>query len=303
MDVLADVLAAFRRGPAVAAQTIGHAPWGLRFAQPVGMVFHIALRGHSRLLLPEAEPLALGPGDVVLLTEPPPHILCDDPASAVVDFSPEMEDHTGVIGRLVIPGPGPEASLLCGAYLLREHRAPPLLSALPRVIPLPAGVGGSSPLRNAVDLLADEVHRGQAGASAVISALVDALWVYLLRSAVAQDRPGLGVALADPAVAAALKAIHGEPHFPWTVEGLAAEGGFARAAFARRFHDRVGEPPLTYLTRWRMDLAARYLREGEEPLRAVAREVGYHSEYAFAKAFKRAHGTAPGTYRRTIRAE
>jgi AraC-like DNA-binding protein len=104
-------------------------------------------------------------------------------------------------------------------------------------------------------------------------------------------------ALADPAVGAVLARMHEDPARPWTVATLAAEAGLSRAAFARRFSVLLGEPPIAYLTRWRMTRAQTMLRAGNAPLSAVAREVGYESPFAFAKAFKRFTGQSPGRYR------
>ncbi|MFE2131596.1 helix-turn-helix transcriptional regulator [Streptomyces amritsarensis] len=109
---------------------------------------------------------------------------------------------------------------------------------------------------------------------------------------------GWAAALKDPPVTAALHAIHRDPAAPWTVAKLAAEAGLSRAPFAKRFARLVGQPPLAYLTWWRMTTAARLLKTTDAPLRSVSAQVGYTSEYAFAHAFKRAHGTPPGTYRR-----
>ena len=104
--------------------------------------------------------------------------------------------------------------------------------------------------------------------------------------------------LHDPQIAAALRAIHADPARQWTVEELGQRAGLSRAAFARRFTGLVGQPPLTYLTWWRMTTAAGFLLRSDAPLSAVARRIGYTSEFAFATAFKRAYGMAPGTYRR-----
>nr|PZN46239.1 MAG: hypothetical protein DIU60_07610 [Actinomycetota bacterium] len=101
----------------------------------------------------------------------------------------------------------------------------------------------------------------------------------------------------DPQVSAALRAIHGDPARPWTVEGLGRRAGLSRAAFARRFTRLVGRPPLAYLTWWRLTLAARLLRGGDAPVHTVARQVGYASPYAFTHAFKRQYGVPPGAYR------
>jgi AraC-like DNA-binding protein len=105
-------------------------------------------------------------------------------------------------------------------------------------------------------------------------------------------------ALRDRGITAALQAIHGDPAGPWTVEELGRRAGLSRAAFARRFTMLVGQPPLAYLTWWRMTTAGRLLREDDVPLRTVAHRAGYASEFAFAKAFKREYGMAPGQYRR-----
>ncbi|WP_425554576.1 helix-turn-helix transcriptional regulator [Kribbella sancticallisti] len=110
--------------------------------------------------------------------------------------------------------------------------------------------------------------------------------------------PGWSKALTDDAVARSLESIHARPGASWTVADLAADVGLSRAAFARRFTEAVGEPPLTYLSRWRMTTAARLLRDHDRSLAAVAKEIGYTSEFAFAKAFKRDFGLAPGAYRR-----
>jgi AraC-like DNA-binding protein len=112
------------------------------------------------------------------------------------------------------------------------------------------------------------------------------------------DATGWAAGLNDPAVTAALHAIHRAPATPWTVATLAAEAGLSRAAFARRFAALAGQPPLGCLTWWRMTLAERLLRASDAPLRSIAAQVGYASEFAFAHAFKRSHGTAPGAFRR-----
>ncbi len=113
---------------------------------------------------------------------------------------------------------------------------------------------------------------------------------------------GWAAALADPAIGAALHALHRDPALPWTVETLGTRAGLSRAAFSRRFTTLVGRPPLTYLTWWRMATAARMLRESDASLGDVATRTGYASEFAFTNAFKREYGTAPGRYRRQNRA-
>lgn len=155
-----------------------------------------------------------------------------------------------------------------------------------------------------MDLLGAELERPQPGTDAIVPALLDTLLLYILRAWLA-ERPehgeptGWAAALTDPATGAALAAIHRDPAHPWTVATLGTEAGLSRAAFSRRFTTLVGRPPLAYLTWWRLTSAARLLRDSDAPLSVVAAQVGYTSEYAFANAFKREYGIAPGRHRRT----
>lgn len=164
-----------------------------------------------------------------------------------------------------------------------------------------ARAGGHTPLRSVVDLLVAEVTGQPLGSDAAVPALLDTMLLFLLRAWLDEPREhesGWAAALCDPAVAATLRAVHADPAHAWSVSELAARATVSRATLARRFAATIGEPPLSYLARWRMLLAARLLRDTSDPLAAVARAVGYGSEFAFAKAFKRHHGTTPGAYRR-----
>lgn len=299
MDVLADVIAAVRNGRAVASRTVGRSPWGLRFGDPVGMVFHVVVSGSCWLTLSDLDPVRLDAGDVVLLPEPGPHTLSDRPGAPSVDFGDVVDELDEPIGGLVIGGDGPAVELLCGAYLVHRSGSHPLLRAMPEMIHLRAhGAARSSSMGATVALLAEEVQRQDPGAAIVIGALVDALLVHIVREGFAQVGDGWVHALSDPPIADALSAIHADPSAPWTVQQLAAAAGLSRSTFARRFRQHVGEAPLGYLTRWRMIAAARLLRDTDEPLRAVARRVGYVSEFAFSRAFRREYAVAPGRYRR-----
>ncbi|GAA3315424.1 hypothetical protein GCM10020219_031880 [Nonomuraea dietziae] len=157
----------------------------------------------------------------------------------------------------------------------------------------------------AVQLLGAELENPRIGSDGIVPTLIDSLLLYVLRAWLEVQPPaaakGWAAALGDSAVAPALAAIHDNPSAPWTVESLAERAGLSRAAFARRFTALVGEPPMAYLTRWRMTTAARLLRESDTPLAAVAAQAGYGSEFAFAKAFKREYSMAPGGYRRQTR--
>jgi AraC-like DNA-binding protein len=305
MDILTDTLAALRTGRPGAVHTEADAPWGLRFPEIAGSGFHVVAEGHCVLLPPEGEPVHLGPGDVVFLLRGSGHVLADSASSPIQGFAPERADRTSPIGHVTVDGDGPHTSILCGAYQLEGVHRHPLLAQLPEVIHLPANPGRHPALRSAVDQLCAELHEPGPGSDAVIAALIDLLLLYILRCWYAgQPREQVGgwaAALTDPLIAPALQAIHEAPGHPWTVESLGGRAGLSRAAFARRFTAVVGEPPLGYLTTWRMTTAARMLREGGASLSTVAEDTGYTSEFAFAKAFKRHFGVPPGAYRREAR--
>jgi AraC-like DNA-binding protein len=308
VDVLSDAIAATRLGRPHSSRTQRRAPWAVRFAPYAGAGFHVVLQGSCWLLPEGAEPVALEEGDVVFLPHGLGHGLADAPATAPAESGSTPLD--GALPDQEVPPDG-RTVLLCGGYLLDQARPHPLWGELPDVFHVPARAGGHGSLRLALNLLGEELARPQPGADAALPALLDALLLYLLRAWLEQqaaDRaaggPGAGgwaAALTDPAVTAALRAIHREEARPWTVESLGREAGLSRAAFARRFLALVGQPPLAYLTWWRMTRAAQLLRDSSATVGAIAHEVGYTSEFAFARAFKRSLGTAPGAYRRVQR--
>ncbi|MFI0445592.1 AraC family transcriptional regulator [Actinomadura sp. 6N118] len=301
MDVLSDALAAMRTGRTRAARTDVRAPWGLRFPAFTGTTFHVVLHGTCWLLADGSAPLALSPGDVVFLREGRTHALADLPQTPLADFLPERQDPDSPIGRVRVDGSGAHSLLLCGAYELDRTRPHPLMKELPEILHLPAR---GAELGHLVGLLATELDQDRPGRDGIVPSLVDAMLLYILRTW-ADERatsPGWARALADQAIGQALRDIHASPARPWTVQELAARSGLSRSVFAQRFTALVGAPPMAYLTWWRMTSAGRKLRESDAPLRNVAEQVGYTSEFAFAKAFKREYGVAPGVYRRTATA-
>ncbi|MEV7571270.1 AraC family transcriptional regulator [Streptomyces tanashiensis] len=311
MDILSDVVTVTRTGRPRSARVRWHAPWGQEFAAVPGSAgFQVILQGSCWLSSPHTETVRLNAGDVVFLPRGSGHVLADSPEGLVTAPACEPGDHpydAYVSDSVDRSGNGgPVTVVLCGAYQLDLSRTHPLLLTLPDLIHLPVRPDRHPELRAAVALLAAELENPRPGTDAVVPALLDTLLLYILRIWLKEqpDRgevTGWAAALNDPSVTAALHAIHRDPSAPWTVATLAAEAGLSRAPFARRFALLIGQPPLGYLTWWRMTTAARLLRTSDAPLRAVAAQVGYTSEFAFAHAFKRAHGTAPGTYRRKDR--
>ncbi|MEU7766212.1 AraC family transcriptional regulator [Nocardia sp. NPDC049190] len=300
MDILSEAIAAIRTGSPTSGLFIRHAPWGRRYPIVPGAGFHVVLQGSCWVVPPNGEPMALGVGDVLFMPRGADHDLVDSLDSPVTERALPGEPRE-------IVGPGVRTVLLCGAYELgRRHsvvgRSHPLLDELPEFVHLPARPGRHPALRGAVDLLAAEIAEPRPGSDAAVPALLEMLLLFILRSWFDEQADarstGWAGAFADPAVAAVLRAVHAQPARAWTVPDLSDVAGVSRATLARRFAATVGEPPLAYVTRWRMLTAARLLRETDSGLGAVARRVGYTSEFAFAKAFKREYGLAPGRYRR-----
>ncbi|ATL30624.1 AraC family transcriptional regulator [Streptomyces formicae] len=308
MDVLSDAIAAMRTGRPHAGRTEKYAPWGVRFVSPGRAGFHAVLEGSAWLVHADggAEPVPLGAGDVVFVARSGGHALVSEPGTPVEEIG-LLPDGTWPKPPALrrVAGRPPSTVMVCGAYLLDENRPHPLLSELPDVVHLPAGDGDNGALRAALGLLGAELADPQPGTDTIVSSMLDTLLLLVLRTWWLQVRgragelTGWAAALADPVVAAALRAIHSDPAHPWTVGELGALSSLSRAPFARRFTASVGTPPLAYLTWWRMTTAAGWLREPDDaPLRSVAERAGYASEFAFAKAFKREFGMAPGRYRK-----
>ena len=297
MDVLSDAISVMRTGRPHSAEIRKCAPWQVWAESFSGAGFHVVLEGTCVLVPPEGPAITLVVGDVVCLPHGCGHVLADSPSTPDTGApSASLQDITPVADEAAT------TTLVCGAYTLDRTRPHPLFAELPDVIHLSARLGRRTALHAAVNLLGEEVANPGHGTHAVVSALLDMMLLYIVRAWLdeqADDGQATGwpAALRDPAVAVALRHIHQQPARMWTVEELGRTAGLSRAAFARRFTALVGQPPLGYLTWWRMAQAARMLRDGDRPIEAIAQRTGYTSEFAFAKAFKREYGLAPGRYR------
>ncbi|WP_440102151.1 AraC family transcriptional regulator [Streptosporangium sp. H16] len=302
MDMLSDVVSFMRSGRPSSARVSWRAPWGVSFrAAPGSAGFQVVLRGSCWLIPPDGEPVPLSVGDVVFIPHSDSFGLADDPARPLVES--DCASHSELFASAGFGGAGPETVILACGYQLDLGRTHPILASLPSVIHLPATLGSHPELRAAIELLAAEIDTPRPGTDTVVSSLLDMLQLYVLRAYFeTQDEPctlsGWAAALADPAIGRALDAIHRDPARRWTVESLGAHAGMSRAGFARRFTGLAGQPPLAYLTWWRLVSGARMLRESDASVAEVAERVGYGSEFAFGNAFKREFGVAPGRYRR-----
>jgi AraC-like DNA-binding protein len=306
-DVLTEVLRTVQLSSVLSARATLGAPWSLHFG-PVDRRagFHVVVGGTCAASLddPAADTVQLGSGDVVVFPHGSGHRL------STAGWPPQQRppEFAGIVAGLRpgepvardVGGSGERTTVLCGSYAFAAASTTPLLHGLPEMIHLPAAAIAESPLAAAAALLAAEAGRSGSGTGVVVDRLVDLLFVYALRSWLATQGTQTACAwigaLHDDVIGPALRAVHADPGHPWTVAALAGRAGLSRAAFARRFRAAVGEAPLTYVRRWRMTLASERLARGDR-IAAVASLVGYENEFAFAKAFKRVRGVAPGHLR------
>jgi len=307
VDVMADILERSRARGAAFAHTVAHGTWGLSLPPVPGLSVHVIVRGEAMVWIDDpAGARRVLPGELLLVRSDAHHSMASDPSAPCVPLSRHLAD-----GRL--PGSSrrhrlgevtdeESAEFFCGAYLFDGDLCSGLLGSLPDLLVQRPAAG--SRLRVVADLLAREVQDEGPGQQTLLDRLLDVALVHLLRAHfAATDRPmpAYIAAGADPGVNAALEALHEDPAHPWTVAELARRASLSRATFARRFHELLGATPLGYLTDWRMALARERLRDTDDGLAAVAAAVGYSSEFSFAAAFKRAHGTAPGRWRKEAR--
>lgn len=303
VDVLTQMLAAVHLGSALSHRITLRAPWGLRFGGTNRRAgFHVVAAGRCWVRLDgDAEAAALDTGDVVVFPHGTGHQLSDHPDTPSLDVREVIGDLApGQTENLPSAATGAPSVLLCGAYSFSADGTNPLLRGLPKMLHLRADEIRGSSLEGAVNLLISETHHPMPGVALVIDRLVDLLFVFALRMWLDQHDAATAHswfgALQDPGVGPAVRAIHAEPAFAWSVANLAERAGLSRAAFARRFTKSVGEPPLSYVTRWRMTVAADLLAQGGS-IAEVAYQAGYDNVFAFAKAFKRIRGCSPGQYR------
>jgi AraC-like DNA-binding protein len=235
-----------------------------------------------------------------------PHVLVDSRGSRAEPLESILacQSSDGDPGPLVYGGGGEPVTLICGYFELEAGAVHPLFGVLPPVILL-RGEGGhaSSWLESTLDLIAEESTAGRPGGETLVDRLTEAMFIQVLRGYLDQQgtlAPSWLAGLRDQGIGRALGLIHRRPDARWTVEELASRAGMSRTSFSTRFRDLVGEPPLQYLTRWRMQVAAGRLRRTDSPLPEIAGQVGYQTEASFSKVFKKLWGISPGAYRRGL---
>lgn len=303
MDVLSDVLSAIHLGGGVYFRCEMSAPWGMAMPRSDVAEFHVIVRGNCWMRIAgQQDPIALQGGDVVAFLHGGAHGLIDTkdgearPAEEILDGQ-SIEN----FGPVKHGGGGAPASILCGYFEFDRNSQHPLVASLPPFILLRGtGISEFAWLQTALNFMIHETLAAKPGAEAVVSRLAGVLFVQMVRAYIEQSEspPAMLTAIADKQVGAALALMHKEPAQGWTLDTLARGAGMSRSALALRFRQLVGHTPMQYLTMWRMQLACKLLTESALSTAAVAERVGYRSEAAFAKAFKKAAGTGPGAFRR-----
>jgi AraC-like DNA-binding protein len=327
-DTLSDLLRGVHLRGAIFYYVEGSSPWVAEAPRAREIIpaimpgvehmfeFHAVAAGSCWAGLTGEPPIRLETGDVVLFPQGDAHVLASAPGARApsVDkeffFSPRppqlpfalaLGDEAVTTARL--DGGGRDRTVvICGFLGLDSHPFNPLLSALPRVLHLPArSLGSGSWVTTFMQAVVTESNQRRPGGEAVLERMSEMLFIEVLRryvDALPPEQTGWLAGMRDPAVGRVLSLIHRKPAEPWTVERLADEAALSRSTLHDRFVHFLGQPPMHYLTHWRMQRAAGLLRDTNAKLIDVALDVGYESEAAFSRAFKRIVGVAPGAWRR-----
>jgi len=318
MDALSDVLKSVRLEGAVYLNAEFTAPWcihakfGLasvraRLAGAEHVVFfHFLTEGGCKVRLADsAEVLDAAAGDLVLFAREDKHLMGSDLQLAPVEAASLIETDAAADADLIQMrhgGGGAATRFVCGYLACSRSVCRPLLEALPRVLRIPIGDGPAAALLR--ELLRVGVRESSAlrpGGGSMLAKLSELMFVEAMRryaESLPPEGKGWLAGVRDAQIGRALALLHGEPGRPWTVDELAREVALSRSALAERFAALVGEPPMQYLMRWRLALAAQTLRSGGEAVARVAERSGYESESAFNRAFKREFGMPPAAWRK-----
>ena len=304
MDLLADGLAVAGVRGAVAATVDAGEPWGFQLEPVSDAAFHAVTTGTAWLRVDGRPPVRMMPGDVVLFPTGAGHALASAERGPLTPWAQLAAHPRYQASRAIeIGSPPARTQILCASYQHDPIVQTSVFTLLPDVMHVPAGSLSAS-LTDTIHLIGAELTSRDLASATVLNRLVDVVLIQLLRGWLRTESPSRDPlplswlrGLTDPTVTAVLAAIHAEPENAWTADSLAAHAAVSRATLARKFAAFVGETPAAYLTRWRMDLAARRLRDTDEPVEAIARAVGYQSVFAFSRAFARERSVPPGRYR------
>ncbi len=307
MDALTGLLDGPRAKGAFLLRAMLDPPWSVRIQDRAPLSVMVLVRGDACVVPDGGEPVFVRAGDIVIARGPEPYIVADAPDTApqaIIDpgqrcSTPEgydLEQAMDLGVRTWGNSPDGGTMMLIGTYQLEGELSQRLLNALPPMLTMPGDAWDNA----LVALLEVEIAKDEPGQAVILDRLLDLLVISVLRAWLSRPEaaaPAWYQAQSDPIVGRALRMLHNNPAHPWTIASLAGELGISRAAFARRFTELVGEPPMTFLTGWRLALAADLLREPEATIGSVARKVGYGSGFALSTAFKRVRGLSPQQFR------
>ena len=318
MDALSDVLRVARLTGGVFLNAEFFAPWCIatrvtpeHCAPVLGpashlILYHYVVDGELRISVEgeDGEGLVLRAGEVVLLPRNDLHLMGSDlTLPPVVGSEIIQPPKDGGLFSIRHGGAGARTRMVCGFIGCDRAEGNPVLSTLPPLIRLDVEQGGAAEwIRSTFQYAAEEVAAGHPGSETVLAKLSELLFVEAVRryaAALPQGQTGWLAGLRDPYVARALALMHREIARRWNVDDLGRESGLSRSALADRFIRLIGVPPMHYLASWRMEVATQKLRNTSASLAQVAETVGYSSEAAFSRAFKKTFGTAPATWRRS----
>jgi AraC-like DNA-binding protein len=314
MDALSDVLRAVRLSGAIFFDIRASEPWlaetpagpsivGRMFPGAEHLIcYHVMIEGSCWGTVRDRPPVRLETGDVIMVPHGDAHVIGSAPGlRGVAEVDRYRHPDEGQLPfklSMGMPGGAP-ARFICGFLGCDARPFNPLLAALPSVIHVGEGTGGS--LAALVQLAAEESKKARPGGEVVLGHLSELMFVDVVRryiESLPADSTGWLSGLRDPFIGRALTALHRNPSQAWTLESLAHEVGLSRSVLAERFTKFVGQPAMQYLTNWRMQLAARLLTGSLDSVAEIAAKVGYESEAAFSRAFKKAVGEPPGQWRK-----
>jgi len=318
MDALSDVLKSVRLEGAMYVNAEFTAPWcvtaaygldGVRRLLPSAervVFFHFLTEGTCKVrLIADGQTETLVKGDLVLLSQDSAHLLGSDFHIAPVDGSIQSMPKAVRIANLSHGGGGAVTRFVCGYIACSRSVCRLLFDALPSMLRVSLGESpASTMLRDLINIGVRESAAARPGAESLLAKLSELMFVEAMRHYIASlppDGKGWLAGVRDPQIGKALALLHGEPTRGWTVDELGRAVALSRSTLSERFTELVGEPPMQYLTRWRLALAAQSLRTGAEAITRVAEHAGYESEAAFSRAFKREFGLPPATWRRAER--
>lgn len=304
IDPLGEALHSLRMSGTFYGRSDLTAPWGLDLPpMPDCLMFHVVTKGQCWVEFPNGEQQLLQAGDFALVPHGQGHLIADDLKTKVVNiFDLEREVISPRYELLTYGGGGEPCHLICGAVRVKDPAAKRVVSLLPKMIVMQTNTPENEWLLGTIRMMMTEAETLKPGGDTIITRVSDILVVQAIRHWLANDplaKTGWLGALNDSQIGKAIALIHRHPTLQWSVEALAEKIGVSRSAFAKRFMELVGEPPMQYVRKWRFQIAEGWLRETDMSVAEIAEKLDYESEASFSRAFKKYSGTTPGKVRRS----